>query len=144
MSIVLSRDFNKEIENRGRMRPSHKHDLSGSFIVDSDNVSLITKLRLGPKVMLLRFDRNSFFNTILGLTAYWDYKDFGNEYFSEKKNRNLSTINKIHLKCDCIDSIELNGVRQPILYSLVSNKPPGYKVLASLKQFIIRKKINLF
>ena len=66
------------------MRPNHKHDLPGSIIIDSDNVSLITKLRLGPKIMAWRFGKKSFFNTILGFTPYWYYKDFGNESYKEK------------------------------------------------------------
>ena len=61
LSIVLSRGFNNEIEIRGRMRPNHKHDISDSIIIDSDNVSLITNWRLGPQIMVLRFDENSFF-----------------------------------------------------------------------------------
>ena len=44
-----------------------------------------------------------------------------------KKNRNLSIINKIHLKCDCIDGSVLNSVRQPMFYSFVLDKLPGFK-----------------
>ena len=109
------------------MRPNHKHDLSCSFLIDSDNVSLITKLQLGPKIMGLRFKKKSFFYTILGFAPYWDYKDFGNENYSEK-NRNLTVIDKTHLKCECFDGSVLNGDRQPILYSFVLDKPSGYKV----------------
>ena len=49
------------------------------------------------------------------------------EYFIEK-NRNFTIINKIHLNCDCNDGSVIKGVRQPILYSFVIDKPPGYKV----------------
>ena len=41
---------------------------------------------------------------------------------------NLSSTNKIHLKCDAIDGSVVNGIRQPILYSFVLDKPAGYKV----------------
>ena len=37
-------------------------------------------------------------------------------------------MNKIHLKCDIIDGSVINGIRQPILYSFILNKKPGYKV----------------
>ena len=37
---------------------------------------------------------------------------------------NLSTIDKLHLKCDAIVGSVLNAVRQPILYSFVITKPP--------------------
>ena len=42
----------------------------------------------------------------------------------------MSTINKIHAKCDCIDGSLLNGVRQSILYNFVLDKPAGYKVFS--------------
>ena len=71
----------------------------------------------------------------MAFTPYWDYKptdavhlDSPGVYTSEKI-LNLSTIKKIHWKCDCIDGCVLNGGRQPILYSFVLRKPPGLKVL---------------
>ena len=70
----------------------------------------------------------SFLNTILSFSPFSDYKIY-DEYFSEKI-RKVSTIRKIHLKCDCIDGSVLNGVRQPIPYSVVSDKFPGYKVIS--------------
>ena len=54
---------------------------------------------------------------------------------------NLNTINKIHLKCDVIDGSVVGGVRQPILYSFVLDKKPGYKVFCE-PETIHYKKIN--
>ena len=87
LSIVLSRGFIIEYEIRGRMRPNPKHDLSDSIIIDSDNVSLINKLRLGPQIMVLRFDQKSFFSTNLGFSPYWENKKYtsDNDCYSEKK-----------------------------------------------------------
>ena len=45
-----------------------------------------------------------------------------------KKKLNLSAIDKIHLKCDCIDGSVQDGVRQPILFRFTLDKPSGYKV----------------
>ena len=56
LSIILSKGFKNEFEIRAWMRRNHEHDLSDSFTIDCDNVSLITKLRLGPQIMILRFD----------------------------------------------------------------------------------------
>ena len=50
-------------------------------------------------------------------------------------------IDKIDLKCDVIDGSVLNGVRQPILYSFVLDKPSGYKVFC-LPETIHYKEIN--
>ena len=99
----------------------------------------------------LRFDKKSFFHTILGFTPYWDYKmcntDFSapgascGMYTSDKIILNLNTINKIYLKCDCIDGSIQDGVRQPIMFSFVLDKPAGYKVFCE-PETIHYKKIN--
>ena len=41
---------------------------------------------------------------------------------------NITSIDKVLLKCDCIDVSILNGIREPILYSFALDQPPGYKV----------------
>ena len=41
---------------------------------------------------------------------------------------NITGINKIHLKCDCIQGSIVNGVREPILYSFALSSPPGHKI----------------
>ena len=51
----------------------------------------------------------------------------GDDYYGEKK-RSLRIFSKIQLKCDVIDGCILKGVKQPILYIFVLDKPPGYKV----------------
>ena len=89
--------------------------------------------------MTIRFDEKSFFSTILGFTAGWDYKHY-NQYLSQKIV-NLSNTNKIHLKCDVIDGSVVNGNRQPILYSFVLDKPSVYKIFSEPKT-IHYKKIN--
>ena len=74
----------------------------------------------------IRFDEKSFFNTVLGFTPGWDCKH-SNEYTS-RKIVNLNTTNKIHLESDVIDGSVVNGIREPILFSFVLHKLPGYKV----------------
>ena len=87
----------------------------------------------------LRFDKKSFFHILLGHDPYFDYKVPG-VYYSNKI-LNLNTTNKIHLKCDCIDGSIQNGLRQPILYSFVLDKPSGYKIFSE-PETIHYKKIN--
>ena len=71
----------------------------------------------------------------MGFAAYWDNKttnaihaDSPGIYTNDKIILNLNTIKNIHLKCDVIDGIIQDGVRQPILFSFVLDKPSGYKV----------------
>ena len=45
------------------------------------------------------------------------------------------------MKCDVIDVSVVDGIRQPILYSFVLDKPSGYKVFCE-PETIHYKKIN--
>ena len=106
--------------------------------IEYDDINKKVKLtltRFGLTFGILRFDEKSFFHTILGFDPYWDYKptnaihaDSPGVYTSDKIILNLNTINKIHLKCDCIDGSIKDGVRQPILFSFVLDKLSGYRV----------------
>ena len=76
----------------------------------------------------LRFDEKSFLNILLGFTPYWDYKptnaihaDSSGVYTSDKILK-LSTIDKIHLKCDVLNGSIQNGLRQPIWFSFVLDR----------------------
>ena len=88
----------------------------------------------------LRFDKKSFFNTLLGHDPYFDYKIPG--VYSSDKILNINTTNKINLKCDCIDGSIQNGLRQPILYSFVLDKPSGYKIFSETETIQFKKIIK--
>ena len=90
-------------------------------------------------ILAIRFDEKASFRTILGFTLGWDYKHY-NQYLCQKIV-NLSSTNKRHLKCDAIDGSIQDGVRQPILFSFVLDKPSGYKVFCQ-PETILYKKIN--
>ena len=87
----------------------------------------------------LRFDKKSFFHTLLGRDPYFDYKVPG--VYTSDKILNLNTTNKVHLKCDCIDGSIQDGIRQPILFTFVLDKPSGYKIFCE-PETIHYKKIN--
>ena len=93
-------------------------------------------IRFGLTSGTLRFDEKSLFSTLLGFTPYWDYKHTNAIHadspgvYTSAKILNLNTINKIHLKCDVIDGSLVNGIRQPLLFSFVLGKKPGYKVFS--------------
>ena len=111
LSEVVSRGFKNEFEIRKRIRASLKKDESDSFIIESDNATLINKLNVYPEVHDLRFNRKSFLNTILASSPYCEYKVMIMN-FLVKKNRNLSTIDKSPSKCDCINGPVLNGSKR--------------------------------
>ena len=96
----------------------------------------------------LRFDKKSFFHTLLGFEPYWDYKptnaifaDAPGFHASNKFILSINTIDKILLNCDCIDGSVQDGVREPILFSFVLGKPSGYKIFCEPEK-IHNKKIN--
>ena len=133
------------------------HTFSGnSEIIENeyDDITMKTKIILKYKggqdesgLGKLRFDERSFFHTLLGFEPYWDYKPKSSNHVAipgvctSDNFLNLSTTNKIHLKCDVIDGSVVDGVRQPLLYSFVLDKPSGYKVFCE-PETIHYKKIN--
>ena len=130
LSEVLSRGFKKEFELR-KLRPNHINDNSDSFIIESDNVTLLSKLFSRYEINLLKFDKKSLFITVLVCLPFWDYKnpvETRNFVYYSEKNRKKSINDEIHLKCDVIDGSVLNGVRQPIFHSFVLDKPSPHKV----------------
>ena len=112
---------------------------SNTIVIEFDDITRKTKLVVNSGIIAIRFDEKSFFSTILGFTPGWDYKDY-NKYVSQKIV-NLSNTNKIHLKCDCINGSIQDGLRQPIPFSFVLDKPAGYKVFRE-PETIHYKKIN--
>ena len=112
---------------------------SNTIVIEFDDITRKTKLVVNSGIIAIRFDEKSFFSTILGFTPGWDYKHY-NKYISQKIV-NLSNTNKIHLKCDCIDGTIQDGIRQPILFSFVLDKPAGYKVFCE-PETIHYKRIN--
>ena len=101
---------------------------SNAIDIECDNITMKTKFVVKSGIIAKRFDEKSFFCNVLGYTSGWDYKHY-NKYFSQNF-LNLDSTNKIHLKCDVIDGSVVNGSRQPILYSFVLDKKPGYKVFS--------------
>ena len=91
--------------------------------IEFDDITRKTKLVVRNGIIAIRFDEKSFFNTILGFNPNWDYKHY-NEYISQKIVT-LTSTNKLHLKADVTDGSVVHGLRQPILYSFVLDKPPG-------------------
>ena len=61
--------------------------------------------------------------------------------YKSDKPINITGIDKIHIKSDCIQGSIVNGVRKPILYSFSLSSPPGHKIYKEprIKLF---KKVN--
>ena len=55
---------------------------------------------------------------------------------------NNAGIDKIHLKCDCIQGSIVNGNREPILYSFAMSSPPGHKIYKETRVKLFKKVIK--
>ena len=84
----------------------------------------------------IRFTEKIFFNTFLGSTESHSgvlgdtpgcVQLIPGKYESEKPI-NITGIDKSHLKCDCFNASNVNGVREPILYSFVLSLHPAQKI----------------
>ena len=111
-----------------------------------DDIRLKSNLKV---TQTLIFTEKSFFYTILGFTQSHSYPldDIDGFYqliagsFESDKPINITGIDKIHLKCDCIQGSIVNGIREPILYSFALSSPPGYKIYEEPRVKLF-KKIN--
>ena len=114
--------------------------------ITRDDIRL--KCDLKTKQTLI-FTKKSFFYTILGITRSRSYPLDDIDGFYQlrtgwcKSDRpiNITGIDKIHLRCDCINGSIVNGIREPNLYSFALSSPPGHKIYKEprIKHF---KKIN--
>ena len=97
----------------------------------------------------LIFTEKSFFYTILGFTRsrFYPLDDIDGFFqliagsYKSDKPINITGIDKIHLKSDCIQGSIINGVREPILYRFALSSPSGHKIYKEprIKLF---KKVN--
>ena len=93
--------------------------------------------------------KKSFFYTILDFTQSHSYPldDIDVFYqliagsYKSDKPINITGIDKVHLKCDCINGSIMNGTQEPILYSFALDQPPGHKIYKEPKVKLF-KKIN--
>ena len=114
--------------------------------VTIDDIRLKSNLKINQTSL---FTEKSFFYTILGFTQSRSYPlddiegfyQLLSGFYESDKPINITGIDKIHLKCDCIQGSIINGIREPILHSFALSSPPGYKIYKEprIKLF---KKIN--
>ena len=111
-----------------------------------DDIRLKSNLKTNQTLL---FTDKSFFYTILGYTQSHQgpLNDIGGFYqilpgsYKSDGPINITGVDKVHLKCDCIQGSIINGVREPILYSFALSSPPGHKIYMEprIKLF---KKVN--
>ena len=111
-----------------------------------DDIRLKSNLK---NIQTLIFLEKSFFYKNLGSTHSHSYPldDIDGFYqliagsYKSDKPINFTGVDKILLKCDCIQGSIVKSIRDPILYSFDFSSPPGHKVYKEPKVKLF-KKIN--
>ena len=123
-----------------------KHILPDNVKVDItiDDIRLKSNLKINQTLI---FTERSFFYTILGFTQSRSYPldDIDSHYqiiagsYTSDRPINITGIDKVHLKCDCIQGSIVNGIREPILFSFALSSPPGHKIYKEPRVKLFKK-----
>ena len=109
-----------------------------------DDIRLKSSLKINQTVI---FTEKSFFYTILGFTRSRScplddiegfYQLIAGSYKSDRPI-NITGVDKVHLKADCIQESIVNGIREPILYSFALSSPPGYRIYKEPRVKLFKK-----
>ena len=118
------------------------HNIKVSITID--DIRLKSNLKINQNLI---FTEKSFCYTILGFTQSHQsplndidghYQLIAGSYKSEKPI-NIIGLDKIHLKCDCVQRSIINGTRESILYSFVLSSPPGHKTYKEPRVKLFKK-----
>ena len=107
-------------------------DFEFEFNIEADTISMKSVLTTSNPIYF-----NSKLNELLGFT---NTHYIQGTHISEKPVM-ITTTDKVHLKCDCVDGSIVNGIREQILFSFNLSAPPGYKIIKE-PNIILYKKIN--
>ena len=114
--------------------------------VTIDDVRLKSNLKTNQTLI---FTKKSFVYTFLGFTRSLFYPLDDTDGFHQmitgsyngEKPINITGIDKVHLKGDCVQGSIVKCIREPILYNFALSLPPGQKIYKEPKIKLL-KKIN--
>ena len=110
----------------------HQPYLYIGFNIQADTISMKSILSTSNQIVF-----NSELNNLLGFTK----TRYPEGTHTSEKSVMITTTDKVHLKCDCVDGSIVNGIREQILFSFNLSSPPGYKIIKE-PNIILYKKIN--
>ena len=111
-------DLNTTIQQKLQYYQDHReYKINGLGInIEADTISMKSVLTTSNPIYF-----NSKLNELLGFT---DTNYIEGTHISEKPVM-ITTTDKVHLKCDCVDGSIVNGIREQILFSFNLSAPPG-------------------
>ena len=98
--------------------------------IEADTISMKSVLTASYSIYF-----NSELNTLLGFTN----KGYPAGTHISEKPVMITTTDKVHLKCDCVDGSIVNGIREKILFSIDFSAPPGYKIIKKPNIILYKK-----
>ena len=110
----------------------HESDYGFKIDIIPDTISMKSVLTTSNSIHF-----NSRLNILLGFTN----KEYPPGTHTSEKPVMITTTDKVHLKCDCVDGSIVNGIREQILFSFNLSAPPGYKIINN-PTTLLYKKIN--
>ena len=113
--IDINNAIQQELINSCSSGPDPKFKIN----IEADTISMKSVLTTSYSIYF-----NSELNTLLGFTN----KGYSAGTHISEKPVMITTTDKVHLKCDCVDGSIVNGIREQILFSFNLSAPPGYKI----------------
>ena len=113
--------------------PSESKINALNFGIEADTISMKSGLTTSISIHF-----NSELNKLSGFTN----TDYPAGTHKSEKPVMITTTDKVHLKCDCVDGSIVNGVREQILFSFNISAPPGYKTIKEPYTILYKKKTN--
>ena len=120
-------DINNAIQQELINSCNHKF----KFNIEADTISMKSVLTTSYSIYF-----NSELNTLLGFTN----KGYTEGTHISEKPVMITTTDKVHLKCDCVDGSIVNGIREQISFSFILSAPPGYKIIKEPNIILYKKK----
>ena len=110
----------------------NESDYDFKFDLIPDTISMKSDLTTSNPIHF-----NPELNTVLGFT----HTVYPPGTHTSEKPVMITTTDKVHLKCDCVDGSIVNGIREQFLFSFNLSAPPGYKLIKE-PTTVLYKSIN--
>ena len=129
------------VDLNNTLKPILPDNIKVTFTIDDIRIKSHLKIN-----QTLIFTEKSFFYTILGFTQSRSYPldDIDGFYqlikgsYKTDEPINITGIDKIHLKCDCMQGSVVNGERKP-MFSFALSSLPGHKIYKEPRVKLFKK-----
>ena len=131
--IQLTPGVNELVDiNNAIKQKIYESDYDCKFNIVLDTISMKSVLTTSNPI---------YFNSRLNILLGFALKGYQAGTHTSEKPVMITTTDKVHLKCDCVDGSIVNGIQVQIIFSFNLSAPPGYKTIKG-PTTVLYKKIN--